>query len=247
MKKTMMPVLCLLAITGSMACKKDQADAGNVNTSTLAASRTTAIGKGEPVQFSLNNVSDTVHWSVTPAGHVQIRSQGNRASLLFDQAGTYEVRAQSGNVQATSRVSVSSSIYIPVAAGAARLPLTGDQVRLTVSRIDSGSVSGLLISAVTTRTYNCLNSYLGSTLTTAGNDYAIDFPGVDVPDGSNCTAGQAQASSFSYLYPVADGSHVLKMTLNGTTYTGSFIKKDRSYTISWPYSSGITVSPLEIK
>lgn len=248
MKKTMIPVLGLFIVAGFIACKKNGANDNNsYHNAALVASKTTAIQQGEPVLFTLDNVTDSVRWSVIPAANVQINSQGNKATILFGKAGSYEVKAMSGNLQASQKVNVADSAHLPDSANYRQASLLGDQLQLTISRIDSGSYSGLRIAARTKNSYNCLNSSLVSNLTTTGGDYSIRFSGIHIPSGDSCTAGQAKATSFNYLFPVADGRHVFNVILNDSTYTGSIVKKDSSYTISWPYSNGVTVSPLVIK
>ena len=247
MKKVTIPFLLLLAVISFVACKKDSAS--NTTTPSLTASKNAAIKRGEPIIFTLANTSagSVTNWSVAPSANVQINKTNNYASILFGKAGTYAITASSGSITASTTVTVGDSTY--TGGGGityTKVPLTGDQIKLTPSRIDSGSTYGLLISAITTNSYNCLNNFLPSDLAITGVDYAINFTGVDTPDAANCTTGQTQSSGMSYMYPVADGNHVFKVVLNGTTYTGSFIKSGATYTFTWPYTSGVTISPLVI-
>jgi hypothetical protein len=122
--------------------------------------------------------------------------------------------------------------------------LTGDQIHLTPLKIDSGSLSGLAIAAITANDYPCLNNFLVSGLTNSGGDYTLNFSGVNIP--RYCSGGQTKARSTKVLYPVQDGTHVFKVLLNGITYTGSFVKTGNQYTFTWPYTSGVTISPLTI-
>ncbi|HEX6429220.1 MAG TPA: hypothetical protein VF008_16095 [Niastella sp.] len=124
------------------------------------------------------------------------------------------------------------------------LPLTADQIHITPSKIDSGGVSGLALSAITANNYPCSNNYLLTGLATFGGNYTLFFPGVNIP--ANCSGGLAQAQGTRTLFSVNDGSHVFKVVLNGITYTGSFVKTGSQYTFTWPYTSGVTISPLTI-
>jgi hypothetical protein len=124
------------------------------------------------------------------------------------------------------------------------LPLTADQIHITPSKIDSGGVSGLALSAITANNYPCSNNYLLTGLATFGGNYTLFFPGVNIP--ANCSGGLAQAQGARTLFSVNDGSHVFKVVLNGITYTGSFVKTGSQYTFTWPYTSGVTISPLTI-
>ncbi len=46
---------------------------------------------------------------------------------------------------------------------------------------------------------------------------------------------------------VSKGTYNLVFKLNGTTYQGSVTVADTSCTITWSYSSGVTISPLTIQ
>jgi len=66
---------------------------------------------------------------------------------------------------------------------------------------------------------------------------------VSIPAEEYCTAGQVKATGATSLYPVADGIHGFQVVLDGTTYTGSFAKSGTTYTFTWPYSSGVIITP----
>lgn len=244
MRRLMILPLLLATAVVYTSCSKDK---GN-NTSQLDASKTSSIKKGEPVAFSLQGSSGTANWSVNPSTNVVVNNTGNKATVFFGKAGSYTVTGTSGSISASRTVTVLDSVFNGNGGGISYtdMPLTGDNIKLTMSKIDSGSNSGLIISAITANSYNCLNNFLVSSGSQAGTGYSIGFTGVKVPDAANCSGGQAKASSFTYFYPVADGSHSFSVTLNGTTYTGSFIKNGSSYSFSWPYSSGVTMSPLSL-
>jgi hypothetical protein len=124
------------------------------------------------------------------------------------------------------------------------LSLTGDQIHLTLAKIDTGSLSGLAVAAITANNYPCSNHSLVTGLTTTGGDYTLNFSGVKIP--AYCTGAPTKARSTKVLYPVQDGTHVFNVLLNGVTYTGSFVKTGNQYTFTWPYTSGVTISPLTI-
>ncbi len=127
--------------------------------------------------------------------------------------------------------------------------LQGDQIHITPVKIDSGSITGLLIKASTTNSYPCTNNYLLTNVISGGNDttgklYTFKYPGVQVP--AACNGGTAQSGSTRSLFPVANGTHTFKVVVNGITYTGSVTKTGNQYSFNWPYSSGVTISPLTI-
>jgi hypothetical protein len=127
--------------------------------------------------------------------------------------------------------------------------LQGDQIHITPVKIDSGSISGLLIKASTTNSYPCTNNYLLTNVIIDGvNDstnYIFKYPGVQVP--RNCSGGQAQSRSVRSLFPVTEGTHEFKVVLNGITYKGWLTKTGNQYSFNWPYTSGVTISPKSIQ
>ncbi|OQP68592.1 hypothetical protein [Niastella populi] len=125
--------------------------------------------------------------------------------------------------------------------------LHGDQIHITPVKIDSGNVSGLLIKATTGNSYPCTNNYLLTNVIIGGVDssgYIFKYPGVQIP--RNCNGGQVPATSVRAIMPVQNGNHVFKVVVNGITYTGSFTKTGNQYSFNWPYTSGVTISPLTI-
>ena len=62
--------------------------------------------------------------------------------------------------------------------------------------------------------------------------------------GSQTPAPAVGIVSFT---SVTNGTYNLVFKLNGTTYQGSVTVTDTNCTISWSYSSGVTISPLTIQ
>jgi hypothetical protein len=230
-------------LLGFTSCKKDT-DA-NIQTS-LDASKTSDIKLGEPVVFKLAeaDASAIVNWTVTPNTEVQIQPSGKTASILFGNPGSYSVSAISGNIKGRTDVMVEDSIYNPGGVGTATYePLTGDQIFITVTRYDSMGISGLDFRYITEKKYNCLNHTLLVENIFSGQDLKIDFKSVYIPSEEFCTAGEDYASGGTAWYPVDEGIHGLQVVLDGQTYTGSFVKSGSTFTFSWPYSSGVILTP----
>jgi hypothetical protein len=233
-------------LLGFSSCKKDT----DVNIqSGLDASKTSDIKLGEPVVFKLSeaDASGIVNWTVTPNTDVQIQPSGKTASILFGNPGSYSVSAISGNVKGRTDVIVEDSIYNPGGGGTPTYePLTDDQMFITVTRYDSMGISGLDFRYITEKKYNCLNHTLLVDNIFSGQDLKIDFKSVFIPSEEFCTAGEDYASGGTAWYPVQDGSHGLQVVLDGQTYSGSFLKSGSTFTFTWPYSSGVTLTPLII-
>jgi hypothetical protein len=271
MKRLLIPFLFLTGVIGYLSCQKENSS----DLSSVKAAKTDGIKKGEPVTFSVENTSgQTAKWSVTPSTNVLLTSDGNNAKILFRNSGSYSVIASMGNITERIMVNVSDSSYCDstrrdTCCGCPRdtiprdsipgdtcrtcgprdttLPLTGDQIHITPMKMDSGAVSGLVIKAITQHTYPCVNNYLASFVSitdTTHSNYAFNYTGVYIP--RNCASGQAPSKSTIVLSPVQDGYHVFKVLLNNVTYTGSFTKTGNQYSFTWPYTSGVTISPLTI-
>ena len=270
MKRLLIPFLFLTGVIGYLSCQKENSSS---DLSSVKAAKTDGILKGEPVTFSVENISGlTAKWSVTPSTNVLLTSDGNSAKILFRNSGSYSVIASMGNITERIMVNVSDSSYcdstrrdtccscprdtIPrdtIPGDTCRncgprdttLPLTGDQIHITPMKMDSGAVSGLVIKAITLNTYPCVNNYLSTFVsTTDSSNYTFNYAGVYIP--RTCISGQALSQSTKVLSHVQDGYHVFRVVLNNITYTGSFTKTGNHYSFMWPYTSGVTISPLTI-
>jgi len=235
-----------ILLIGFVSCKKDQNEASQAN---LDASKTTKIKKGEPVSFKLTEAPDgsNVTWSVSPSTDVKINSNGNTASILFSNAGAFTINASYGTLKGNTTVSVQDSIYNPGGGDpSTNVPLTGDQIFVTVSKVDSMALSGLSFQFITAKKYKCLNHTLLFDNTISGQDLKVDFKSIFIPSDSFCSAGEDYASSGTSWYPIAAGSHALTIVIDGKTYIGSFVKSGSTYTFTWPYTTGVTITPLVI-
>jgi len=245
--KTKILIAAMAALLlGFTSCNKDE------NEQTLAgidASKTSKIKKGEPVNLTFSRAPDesAVQWSVAPDNDVQINASGNTASVLFSEAGTYTINAIYGALKGSIDVSVLDSIYNPGGGDTPIYePLTGDQIFITVARYDSMGISGLDFRYITEKKYNCLNHTLLLGNIFSGQNLKVVFNCVFIPSGEFCTPGEDYASSGTAWYPVEEGSHAFEVFLDGITYTGSLVKSGSTYTFTWPYTSGVTITPLVI-
>jgi hypothetical protein len=233
-------------LMGFSSCNKDE------NEPTLQginASKTSDIKKGEPVSFTFSQAPEqsTVQWNVMPGADVQITASGNDASILFSNAGSYKVSAYYGEIKGSVDVIVEDSVYNPGGGDNPTYePLTGDQIFITVSRVDSMGISGLDFRYITEKNYNCLNHTLLFDNIFNLPDLKVVFNSVFIPDEEFCETGEGPATGGTSWYPVEDGSHGFEVVLDGVTYTGSFVKSGLTYTFTWPYTSGVTITPLVI-
>jgi hypothetical protein len=253
MKTRMLIVAVAALMLGFTSCKKDRNDLNPKNNnettgSGLDASKTSKIKKGEPVSFKFSQAPDgsSVIWTVIPFDNVQINPTGNAATIQFSNAGVYSVNASYSNFKGSTNISVLDSIYNPGGGKPTYQPLTGDQIFITVSKYDSMGLGGLDFRYVTEKKYNCLNHTLLFDNNFSGQNLHVVFNSVMVPSDEYCISGEDYASGGTAWYPIAEGSHGFEVTLDGKTYSGSFVKNGGTYTFTWPYTAGVTLTPLVI-
>lgn len=234
----------LFAAAGFTACQKES----SVNNVRLEASKTTLVKKGEPVLLSLPQApaGSTVQWTVSPSANTQISAQGNAASIKFGAKGTYTVSAAAGNILASQQIAVTDTAYtIPTTNPASNVPFSaGEKLAISLSRIDSGSFSGLVAVAITNNSYNCLNSVLRSSSNVGASGLSLEYNGVYLP--ADCSQANTKVSGFNYLYPIPVGTHSFSITVGSSTFTGSITRTATGYSISWPNSSVVSISPTTL-
>jgi len=251
MKSVMFPLLAVLsAAVITVSCQKES----NSSDASLSVSKSTSVKKGEPVTFTMNGASGrTVTWTVTPAAGTQVVTTGNTASIRFSARGEYLVAAAAGDLNASARVNVTDTVYVPDTtggggSGSTVLPIqAGDKLAIQVAKnlVDSGGISTawLQLSAVTQNAYTCAGNSLLSAVSNTGG-FAIDYSGVFVPAG--CTSGSIPAGNLSNLSPVFGGSTPLSVRFRGITYTGTIQRTGNAITIAWPDSSVVRISPRNL-
>ncbi len=246
MKTKMLIVAIATLMVGFTSCNKDK---NEPTLSGVNASKTSQIKLGEPVDFKFSQAPEgiTVQWTVVPFNDVQINASGNAASILFSNAGSYTVSAIFGKVKGSTNVSVMDSIYNPGGGGTPTYELlTGDQIFITVSGTDSMGISGLIFRYITEKKYQCLNHTLLFDNNFSEQNLQIDFKSVMIPSIENCASGEDNASGGTCWFPIADGNHGFEVILDGITYSGSFVKNGGTCTFTWPYNSGVTITPLVV-
>lgn len=124
--------------------------------------------------------------------------------------------------------------------------LTGDKITLAPGYYQNaaGDSVGISFNAVTTNRY-CSNGLLKfHNILDANNNFLIDFLNVQEPLVCHGTGDIPMVAAISFQRShLVNGSHPLKVTLNGTTYTGNIIISANAINFDWNYSSGIVISP----
>lgn len=234
-------LLFFLSLASSLLLSCNQIE--NVVSSTIDASKTSNIKKGEPVIFKFNSIPDSsnVIWKITPEEGVTLKSDGSRASVLFSLAGTYSINGNYENAVVKTNVLVIDSVYSPTVNSLTPL-LTGETLNVTAIINDSSSVgkSDILVTLVftTSNKYNCLNNFLLAKADPLSG--IISFDGVFTPDSKFCSAGEKEAQGSVTLTPDTTATtHSLEISLSGTTYRGYYYVLNKQLYVYWPYTTGI--------
>ena len=219
----------------------------NVVSSTLEASKTSNIRKGEPVVFKFSNIPDSsnVVWKVTPENGVTLTANGSKASTLFSIAGSYSINATYSNAVVKTNVLVIDSVYSPIVNTLTPL-VSGEtlNVKSIVTSIinDSSSVgkAGVLVilEFTTSNKYNCLNNFLFSKIDPLTG--IISFDGVFTPDSRFCSAGEKEAQcSITLNSDTITTTHNLEISHGGISYKGHYHVSNKQLYLYWPYTNGI--------
>ena len=250
MKTTILCMSVISAIIAFSSCKKEDQ---TTPIATLLASKTTAILIGEPITFKSSRIAETdsVTWSVTPDSNVTVRASATMALIYFKQRGQYTVTAKSKGISTSQIVTVSSAIYDSTGSKDSTsyglrdsiAALKGDQIKITPTFDTTGNVR---LYAVTTKSYMYLNNNLISDLSFSANTSTINYTGVYIPSQSNGIAGQQAAFTQNFIMDSLNGTYNLIINLNSVTYKGSYTKSGNTTTFTWPYTGGVTISPLTI-
>lgn len=218
------------------------------------------VKKGEPFVVSTNedDPNTVIKWAIRPSYGTVLIPYGSEVTINISVAGSYLITASfyspADTVKAFdsthSTIIVNDSVYSapPIGSGLDTVSLTG---ALTIVSSAHGD-SGLAIIAQTVNLYNCspyLTAYgMGLYGPTPLSSIGFDFNGAEVVEGTgNCGGVQQPAISLTTLIPPANGFYTITANLDQVNYEGSLTVSDTAYTFTWPYTSGITISPLQIK
>jgi hypothetical protein len=214
----------------------------------MSASKSKSVKIGEPVSFTLPSTNSTaVNWTVSPSSKAKIASSGNNnATVLFTSSGNYTVNAQMANSRLSSAVNVVDSVFTVDLRNATETPfVAGEQLNITVSRKDSvtgvSTISILEMLVKTTNNYNCQSSYIHADANNISGGMSYNFKSVYIPNGCKTGAGKAVGS-----LAIWGAMNNFTIVFNNKTYSGSIIQNGNKYTIRWPYTSGVVISPTSL-
>jgi hypothetical protein len=228
----------------------------------LVASKT-VVKINEPDSLTLvgTTLTDSVNWSVAPAGFSALAHQGGKARVVFTKAGDYTVTANKiGGIPASLKIkvltdSVSNPSHPTHPGDTIKNPtdtvkivqLTGDKITLSPGFSQNAARDSVSISfnAKTTNLY-CSNGTLQyQAIVDYNKNFSFDFMNVREPKVCRGTTDIPMVASPVVMRRVnlANGSYSLKVTLNGVIYSGNIVVSAANITFNWNYTSGVVISP----
>ena len=225
------------------------------------------IKKGESfVVYTIAPDSNSIiRWSIKPSDSTEIIPNGDHAIVHISLAGTYLITANfySPADSVNPYDSSHSTIIIhdsvnrppppvpppPPAQDYDTISLAGDQLIISPDYFLNGA---LFLTVKTTNNFSC-KAYLSlySTLQEPpgpNSSFTMNFnSGIAAVSTSDCTGTSGPASSQIEIIDLPIGVHPIFASLNQVDYQGSVNVTDSNYTFTWNYTSGITISPLQIK
>ncbi|MDB5003026.1 MAG: hypothetical protein JWQ34_1251 [Mucilaginibacter sp.] len=206
--------------------------------------------------------TDSVKWTVTPANSSSIQIKGNAAIIYFFKTGVYSVSAQKISGGVTQSITITAvtrkpPVFIPDAGTTNTTvvttvsdttqfePITGDvQVGAGLWREPNSGKVVVNFSPRTVNTYCSKGIMQYTAVVDASQNFSLDLVNIREPKGCagatapNSTSGGSQVFKNKLL---DNGTHQIKITLNGVTYTGTIVITDTTMSINWPYTSGVIV------
>ncbi len=254
MKNLLFPVF-ISVILGSLfttGCKKSSTGSSSSTKPAVTLSKTT-VARGEPLLASVADLSTsaTIRWKIFPAPGTMLSASRDQATVFFGNKGSYQLTAvvyadstsPIATDSSTTPVTVSDSVYTPPPPiQSDTSALFGDAIQIQpVTCTDTG---GLILAVQTVNLYSCypqLNYYFSQ----QGNTIELDCLSVSSMM-EDCGGALNTAKAVVLSHAPLNGVYNFNVVLNTATYHGTLTVTDQTYTFSWPYTSGVTLSPLQI-
>jgi hypothetical protein len=219
------------------------------------------VKKGEPFVVSTNgqDPGSVIKWAIRPSSGTELIPNGNEATISISAAGSYLITADFYSPTDTviafdsthSTVIVNDSAYSAPGAGYDTVPLAGGELTIVPSS-NSGNLQFLV---KTTKNYNCSSniSATGFWQYTGIQPSTINFyfdSATVLISKADCGGAQNPATINLFPTPLTTGPYQIYavLTQNPRQYfQGTLNVTDSDYTFTWNYSSGIIISPKQIK
>jgi hypothetical protein len=258
---TLIAFAALMAFFVLQGCEKDHlADIGGEK---IKATKT------EIEQYELDTLlftgaaaTDSVKWTVAPANSGVIQNKGNKAIIYFFKTGTYTVSAQNLTGGTTQSITITAvprkpPVFVPDPGTTNTTVVTAasdtmEFVPITGNVNVGGGLwrepnSGKVVANFGPRTVNnyCSRGIMQYTaVIDASQNFSLDIVNIRQPIGCagatapNHNLGAEQVFKNKLL---DNGTHQLKITLNGVTYIGTIVITATTMVVNWPYTSGVIV------
>lgn len=115
----------------------------------------------------------------------------------------------------------------------------------SVEGIDTSDITTLKFYVQAKGTYACQNNSLYGSIRDYNDTTIIECAGWYHPSDDSCSGGSNRPSGI-FLTHMAQTANfkVFNVKLHGTTYRGSIARNGNSFTMNWPDTSKVTISPL---
>jgi hypothetical protein len=200
----------------------------------------------------------TIRWECSPANGTAINSLGNTAIVTFGSKGSYVVKAYDGSMRLEARVAVDTSHYAACDECPQiyneKVPFLDDGILVTPSLIDISQYGGVVPGSGIALRLNFLTNSIYHDLATLhytigpgeNGILTVDFSAVQIYNYGAGARVPSQARDQSPPLRIPDGISKFQIKIMGKLYTGVINNLDDKMLITWPYSSGVTFTKLEL-
>jgi hypothetical protein len=252
-------LICLILFGIMPSCVKNSATidytSGNANQHLIPLN---PVKKGEPFIISavLPDSNASVRWTIRPSDSTQLNANGNRVMITITFPGMYLITVNfyspSDPIKpydsSTYSVTVTDTNYTQQVGPGDTVSLAGGEVTL-IPVSTSGTLEFIVQTAAK---YNCTSSIsaIGFNQYIIGVEkyifFYFDSAMVDISK-ADCGGIKNPATIIVTPSPLANGIHTIYGYLNQFMYEGSVNVTDSNYTFTWPYTSGLIISPMQLK
>ncbi len=269
MKKILLAGLSVVFFVSFYACNKTTDVSTTSQTENgLKASKTSGIKISEPVSFTLNrntSANNTVTWQVLPIGGVYKAIQGSKATFKFGKSGKYFVITSNGLSKDTILVNVDSTVYTnsdtttyqPIDSSFYSqgnnilVPIfSNDGITIKPSFFGTSNPSQdsfvLKLAGSSIQKYPSSSPVFNVSTYWDSTGLVYNYSGVYWDNSSSTITSPSVATGDTYFQGNSKYTIPFSIVYNNVRYTGSVKLVGNTATITWPYTSGVVISPLVI-
>ena len=247
--------ILLLFISG---CKKNNGS-GIALGSTVTLSQKT-VKLEEPLYAAASNnfhPGSYIRWSVNPSQNSWLSASGNQSVLLFSHSGTYSITANyytdstspDSYDSSSAMISVTDILFNADTSFHCNAIVVSDfslEEQMLITPVAFTNDDALVLAVHTHSVFSnaALIIYSNPSPDTINNNaYSFNFI-----ENFACVGNPipSPATAVMVVPALGSGIHPLHFTLSGYSFDGSINVVGNDLTIHWPYTSIITIYPLEI-